>query len=246
MQFDCQPAPFVVSLHDVTHVYFQEIKECLQLLDQVGITATSLLTVPEYHGYPLGENIEFIKFLKDREQKGDEIVLHGYLHKEHYRPKGFVRNLRRAIFTRGEGEFLGLTEAECLGFIKKGLKVFDDNGLTTIGFVAPAWLIEKRLFPVLLSQGILYTTRQSSIVDIENNISIPAPTLVLRGSSLKMNKLSRKVCDFREQIIRTDKVIRIAIHPVDIRHGALEWIGKLLNNLLRTRKSLTYKELLKK
>ena len=246
MQFDNSPAPFVVSFHDVTHVYSKEIKQCLEMLDQLGVKGTSLLTIPEYHGNRLGEDEEFIKFLKERENHGDEIVLHGYLHKEHYRPSGLVRNIRRAIFTRGEGEFLGLTEDECRMFIRKGLDLLNKFDFTPIGFVAPAWLIEKRLFHVLLSEGILYTTRQTKIVDIENNMTIPSPTLVLRGSSYKMNKISRRVCDLRNQLINNDKVLRVAIHPVDIKHGALDWYRQLISTMLEQRPSATYRDLLNK
>lgn len=239
MMLDGQPLLFV-SLHDVTPYYSNEIRAMMELLDELNVTGTSLLTIPHYRGVSLNQDPKFSGWLRARSEKGDEVVLHGWQHVEHRKPKGLARHLRRMLFTRGEGEFLGLSEDECGELLDNGLKLLAAMDFSPRGFVAPAWLIEKSLYPVLRERGFIYTTRQSGIVDLADGRLMLSPALVLRGSSNTMSKLSRFVNNIRIGFNGRRDIIRVAIHPIDVRYRALPWYRTILTKLLAERRSITY------
>jgi uncharacterized protein len=235
-----RPPYLLVSMHDVTPAHAKAVREALDLLDDIGVQGVSLLAVPEYHGTHLGESSSFVEWLHRRGRWSDEIVLHGWRHIEHERPKGLMRNLRRTFLTRGEGEFLGIERETCSDLVGKGLARLNSLALEAQGFVAPAWLIEPALYPVLHEAGMRYTTRQMSVIDLKHNLKIGAPTIVLRGSSKLMSKLSRFSNNLWKQFLTGHPVLRVAVHPVDMAHGAQSWYRNFLGALLKQRTTLTY------
>jgi len=70
----------VVSMHDVTPARAEATKQCMDMLDSINVPASSLLVVPCYHDTELNSSPEFVNWLHQRQQKGDEIVLHGFRH----------------------------------------------------------------------------------------------------------------------------------------------------------------------
>ena len=240
------PKSLIVSLHDVTPAHDSAVRTCMDFLDEIGIPATSLLVVPEYHGTFLDSDDSFTEWLRGRRDHADEIVLHGWRHIEHAPPKGFVRKLRRALFTRGEGEFLGVSPERCAEMLRHGKEMLAQLDLTSEGFVAPAWLIEPMLYDTLAAEGFRYTTRQMSIVDVEEKRTISALTIVLRGSSLAMNKLGRFYNNWFIRFYANHPVLRVAIHPADIRFNAQPWFGRILKKLLQDRMAVTYGQFIEK
>lgn len=230
----------VISLHDVTPAWEPEVRACMALLDEIGARGVSLLVIPEYRGVVFDREPAFIDWLHTRVAGGDEVVLHGWKHIEQVRPRGFVRSLRRAVLTRGEGEFLGLSTETCREFVGAGLKALAARDFHPTGFIAPAWLIEPMLYPVLRELGLRYTVRQTGVVPLETGRKIAAPTIVLRGSSLKMNETSRAVSTLRLPFWRRRPVVRVSIHPVDFRHGADAWYRTIIPALLENREVVTY------
>ena len=231
----------IVSLHDIAPQWSSEVEEFLDLVDEFGIRS-SLLVVPKFKGIELTTDPMLCKLMQHRHSMGDELVLHGLVHNETVKVAGFFRKIKKAIFTRGEGEFFGIHQASCDTFLSFGQDIFAQAELPSAeGFVAPAWLIEKDLFPVLQKHNIRYTTTQGSIIDFVNGREIKAPTLVLRGKSDNWNMISRRVMTMLRKTIWHDvPVIRLAIHPCDFRQGAVPWLRETIAALLNNYNPMTY------
>jgi predicted deacetylase len=148
------------------------------------------------------------------------------------------------LFTRGEGECLGLEPDEFEDILSSGEKVLSPVEPAPVGFVAPAWLIEPALYAVLKSRNYLYTTRQTAIVDLVNNRTITSPAVVLRGSSRFMNRFSRFLNTMLLTFLTRLDIVRVAIHPADIRYDAHNWYSKVLKQLMRNRTTITYGKLM--
>ena len=73
-----------------------------------------------------------------RDQRGDELALHGCTHRDDGAPQGWLDGLRRSHYTRGEGEFWSLSRREALARMDIGIDWFARNGWPLSGFVAPA------------------------------------------------------------------------------------------------------------
>ena len=158
---------------------------------------------------------------------------------------GFARNIRKALFTRGEGEFLGASISQAGEWIDAGIDILRRCGIEPEGFVAPAWLIEETLLPELGRRDMLYTTLRSHIIDLRSRRTIAAPTVVLRGSSRNMSRLSRGYYNLMLLLWAGRPVLRLAIHPVDIRHGAQAWFKTILSGQLGGRRTISYIDLIR-
>ena len=99
---------------------------CLRTLkavrDVAGDAPVTLLAVPRYHGEE--PTREFEAWLGDRLRRGDELALHGHTHQDEGAPTGFLDNLRRSHYTRGEGEFWALSREDALARIDLGVAWF--------------------------------------------------------------------------------------------------------------------------
>lgn len=230
----------IVSIHDVTPAWSAEVREASTLLLRLGVAKLSLLAVPEYHGTRLDADDQFLSWLRDRSDAGDEIVLHGYRHLEHEKPRGIARRISSALFTRGEGEFLGISASQTSDWLDAGLAMLRNCGFEPEGFVAPAWLIEQTLLPELSRRDFRYTTLRSQIIDLRGRKSIPSPTVVLRGSSRNISRLSRSYFNLMLRLWGGRPVLRLAVHPVDMRHGAQAWIKTILSGPLASRRTTSY------
>src|SRR6476646_8179313 len=71
----------IVSLHDVAPKTWETSRRVIEELQHNGIRACSLLVVPDYHRQGSSMNDRsFVEWLRELEEGGNEIVLHGYFH----------------------------------------------------------------------------------------------------------------------------------------------------------------------
>ena len=100
-----EDARLVVSLHDVAPPTREASEKILHELSRRGVRVCSLLVVPDYHqtGNAMADP-EFVRWLRDLEAAGHEIVIHGYFHQ---RPARDGESLRERLltqsYTSGEG-----------------------------------------------------------------------------------------------------------------------------------------------
>jgi hypothetical protein len=140
---EAERSAVVVSLHDVAPPTREKTARIIDQLTQLGVRCCSLLVVPNYHqsGSSFAD-AEFVRWLRQLEAAGHEVVMHGYYHA---RPvadhEDFRDRLITRVYTNREGEFYDLPYDEAFRRISQARDEFRNAGLKPHGFIAPAWLL---------------------------------------------------------------------------------------------------------
>ncbi|MFW6151639.1 MAG: DUF2334 domain-containing protein [Verrucomicrobiota bacterium] len=235
----------IVSFHDLTPETWCACEDFLELMSQTGITKTSLLVIPSPEGAGnLTDHKEFAAWLRERQSQGHEICVHGYSHRARTLPVSPVKNLIGRFYTDHEGEFQTLGEAESLKKLQAGTAVLRDSGLKFRGFVPPAWLINKAGVAAVARSGLEYVVLWGSMVLVHKSLRISAPVLVYSSRSRWRRVLSVPWTRFWHAVHRKNTILRIAVHPGDLRYCAIRKSIRLhVQKALRDRQSLTYCDL---
>jgi predicted deacetylase len=182
--------------------------------------------------------------LRELEENGHEIVIHGYFHE---RPRRNGEGLRAKFLTRfytnGEAEFFDLTYDEAFARITLARDEFRAAKLSPIGFIAPAWLLSRGAQEAAREAGMQYTTHLGSVTDLLTGESQPARSLVYstraawrQTASLAWNATLVRGAEMRE-------LVRLSIHPADFAVSKIRsQIIALAQRFARTRKPTTYRD----
>jgi len=233
----------VVSLHDVSPLTRAECARILVELRAVGVAQTSLLVVPNHHqrGHML-DDPEFAAWLRELSAAGHEIVIHGY---HHQRARRAGENLRARLTTRfytaDEGEFYDLDQASAHELVAKAEADFRQLGVTSSGFIAPAWLLSREAEDALRELRCEYTTRLGTVLDLRTGRVFASQSLVwsTRSAWRRQMSLAWNALLFRR--LASTPLLRISIHPVDLKHATIwQQIRELVTRALADREPLTY------
>ncbi len=155
----------VVSFHDLHPGSRPQCERFLALMRELGVTRTTLLVVPRWHGAaPCDEDRGFAAWLRDRAAEGHEINLHAYLHRAEAVTGNAVQRAMGKHYTAGEGEFYQIDAAEAERRLREGLRIVRDGcGVPVWGFTAPAWLLSDAARAALTKLGFHYTTRWGKV-----------------------------------------------------------------------------------
>jgi Predicted deacetylase len=123
----------------------------------------------------------------------------------------------RRIYTH-EGEFYDLPLDAALARLRAGIEVFHRYNWPLEGFVAPAWLMSEGTRQALRQLPLRYTSDSQHLYRLPDFTAIDAPGLVWSARSAWRRGLSKIVSDQREQRWCQAPVIRLGLHPVDMRH----------------------------
>jgi predicted deacetylase len=210
----------------------------LRLLDERGVPAT-LLVVPDYHGAGRADaDRDFVESLRARVGGGDEIVLHGFRHRDDGPTPATLRDWwRRRVLTAAEGEMAALSSADAERRIAAGLDVLAAAELKPAGFVAPAWLLSRGARQALQNSRLAYTATRDCLIRLPDLVPVAAPSLVYSSRSRWRRMASRVWNRSRLVLLKSAPLIRVALHPVDARHPSVvrEWCRML--DLLSARRS---------
>jgi uncharacterized protein len=233
----------VVSLHDVSPRTRPACERILAELGSLGISATSLLLIPDHHhrGHFLDDAM-FCEWLRGLAGKGHETIIHGYFHQRARREgETPIAQAMTRIYTADEGEFYDLDRATARDLVAKARDEFCGIGLDPHGFIAPAWLLGAEAEAALRELGIGYTTLLGSVVDFKRDASHRSQSLAWSVRSAWRRAVSRMWNALLFRRLATNPLMRISIHPVDIEHPAI-WrqIHTLITRALADRKGLTY------
>lgn len=206
-------------LHDVapsTWADYQPFVEAVDALDNVPMT---WLVVPNFHRHDaLDANPAFRRVLDARVARGDELALHGYYHDDQEAMPNTPRDwFMRRVYTH-EGEFYRLSHDTALARLHAGLEIFQRYDWPVHGFVAPAWLMSDGTRQALRELPLSYTSDPQHLYRLPDFSALDAPGLVWSARSAWRRGLSKIVSDQREQRWREAPVIRLGLHPVDMRH----------------------------
>ena len=239
----------VISIHDVSPLTREATEQILAELAELGVRKVSLLVIPDHHckGHVL-DDPEFCAWLRSRVEGGDEVVLHGYFHRRDQRAgETFREKLTTRYYTAGEGEFFDIPGADALRIVSQARQEFRKVGLKPCGFVAPAWLLSDGADRALQRLGISYTTRIGGVFDYTTGIHHASRSLVWSTRSGLRRVLSRMWNASLFRRLQSCALLRIGIHPPDIKHRAV-WrqIKALTAKAMKDRMAVTYAGYLKK
>jgi len=209
----------LLVLHDVAPQTWADYQPFVEAVDALGDVPMTWLVVPDFHKHnDLQAHPAFRRLLSERSARGDELALHGYFHCDDGPIASNPRDwFMRRIYTH-EGEFYSLSRQEALARLHAGIDVFERNHWPLHGFVAPAWLMSEGTRQALRQLPLSYTSDPQHFYRLPDFTPVDAPGLVWSARSAWRRGLSKLVSDQREQQWRQAPVIRLGLHPVDMRH----------------------------
>jgi predicted deacetylase len=229
-------------LHDVAPSTWADYQPFVEAVDALGDVPMTWLVVPDFHRHDaLDANPEFRRVLDARVARGDELALHGYYHDDQEPLPNNPRDwFMRRVYTH-EGEFYRLSREAALDRLHAGLDMFQRCDWPVHGFVAPAWLMSAGARQALSELPLSYTSSPQHLYRLPDFSSIDAPGLVWSARSAWRRGLSKILSEQREQRWREAPVIRLGLHPVDMRHRFSRdyWLHTLQRLLAEGRMPLT-------
>lgn len=214
-------------------------------LGQHGVTAVSLLVIPDHHrrGH-VREDPAFCAWLQRQVAAGHEAVLHGYYHQRETRAGETWRDrLVTRAYTAGEGEFYDLPYDRAKALVARGRDDLQAVGLKPTGFIAPAWLLSDPAEQALRDLGFAYTTRLGGVWKLQNGEIERSQSLCwsVRAAWRRLSSLAWNAWLFRR--LRDRPLLRLAIHPVDFAHPRI-WrqITRMITAAEHHRRVMTYEQ----
>jgi predicted deacetylase len=212
------PAVLLV-LHDVAPSTWVDYQPFVAAVDALGQVPMTWLVVPDFHRHnALNAHPAFRRLLDERVDRGDELALHGYFHDDQEPGPTTPHDwFMRRVYTH-EGEFYRLSRESALARLRAGIDVFQRYDWPLHGFVAPAWLMSDGTRQALRELPLSYTSDPQHLYRLPEFTAINAPGLVWSARSAWRRGLSKLVCEQREQRWCQAPVVRLGLHPVDMRH----------------------------
>ncbi|MGF1677656.1 MAG: DUF2334 domain-containing protein [Candidatus Methylacidiphilales bacterium] len=211
----------IVSLHDYHPGSREAIQEQVNFLKAAGVPCVSILAVPRFHmGKLLGEDAEAVTYLDQCEEKGCDLVVHGY---SHMTTDGLMTNwFWNRIYTNRESEFLDLSDGEARHRIEQGLQLWAKRGWKARGFVAPAWLMPKSQDALLRSMGFAYTNRLRSVTLLLKRRDVCAQSLCYSTRSALRRSVSVTWNHTLFNRLRKENLMRLSLHPDDLKYEPIK------------------------
>ena len=235
----------LASIHDVSPRFESEVDRLLDLLAPHVGKRLAMLVVPNHWGEaPIVRGSPFARRLREWADQGVEMFLHGYFHRDTAEHGAGRDRLRARFMTAGEGEFLGLSRTEASARIADGRSLLEDViGRSVDGFVAPAWLygsgareaLHEARFPIAEDHLHVWSPATGQQLAKGPVITWASRTQLRLASSLVAAAALRRA---------PIEVLRIGVHPPDVRHPALmRSIHRTLAIAARRRQPVRYSEL---
>ena len=236
------PPCLLLVMHDVAPQTWPDYQPFVEAVDALGAVPMTWLVVPDFHKHnDLQAHPDFRRLLSHRLARGDELALHGYFHCDEGSPPSTPRDwFMRRIYTH-EGEFYHLTEQQALSRLQAGIEMFRRYDWPLEGFVAPAWLMSAGTRQALRQLPLSYTSDPQHLYRLPDFSVVDAPGLVWSARSAWRRGLSKWLSDRREQRWQQAPVIRLGLHPVDMRHRFSRdyWLQTVKRLLDQGRRPLT-------
>lgn len=243
-QHRCQ---LLLSVHDVSPRFEAEIDRHTDRFVAVAGHRFTMLVVPDHWGGAPLAGSPFASRLRGWADAGINMFVHGWFHRTDSVPLGLAARLRARHMTAGEGEFLGLGEAEAARRMADGRALIEDiTGRPVAGFIAPAWLYGPGAHAALARSGFALA---------EDHLGVWQPTtgrVLARGPVITWASRSRgrilsslgAAAILRRALARSSAV-RVAVHPGDVHVASLvASIERTLAHFVRTHRPARYSDLL--
>jgi predicted deacetylase len=232
----------ILVLHDVAPETWPDYRPFVEAVDALGHVPICWLVVPDFHRRNrLEDHPEFCRMLDSRLARGDELILHGCHHADEAPAPRSPRDwFMRRVFTY-EGEFYPLDQVESARRLQHGIELFARQQWPLHGFVAPAWLLGPGARCALATTGLTYTSDPGHLYLLPDYTAVDAPGLVWSARSAWRRGMSRLLGEQMLNRHRRASVLRLGLHPVDMRHefSRRYWLNLLTRLLEDGRQPMT-------
>ncbi|MFW9927239.1 MAG: DUF2334 domain-containing protein [Candidatus Thorarchaeota archaeon] len=214
----------ILSIHDVSPIFEDEIVQTYDHLSDLGISSFSLLVTPFYGLKKTNKFVKdsfFTNFLKSLDL---EISMHGY---SHFAKSG------------SPNEFDNITQEKAVSRLKDGIAIIRSGfGSKPIGFIPPLWESKPKIVKLVKEVGLQFCVSGNNIHDLSRDkVFQTAERIVSQGQ----RSLSIEASLFE---IELGGALQIAVHPRDYRMNRLFELLEDLKDRLGYR-FLGYKDFLK-
>lgn len=233
------PPAVAVVLHDVARARWCECRALMRdaaaaaRAAGVAFLPLTLLVVPQLHGRP--NPPRFARWLHLQSQRGHELVLHGWQHRDDGpSPRSPLDWWRRRVLTDREGEFAALDEAAARRRLEQALAWMRARQLPVGGFVAPAWRMNGATWRALEATAAFdHCSTRLDVFALPERRALRAPPLVFSTRSRWRRVLSWAFNAARARRQAHAPLLRIELHPGDSDHAALRvlWMRTLTRAL---------------
>ena len=211
----------LASIHDVSPRFEGQVDALAdRLAPHVGDRLAMLVVPDHWGGAPIGP--AFATRLRGWADRGVEMFVHGWTHRDDATHAG-ADAWRARHMTAGEGEFLGLTQAEALARMQRGKALVEDiTGRAPAGFIAPAWLYSDGARAALAEAGFALAEDHARVwrpADGQTLARGPVITWASRSRARRWSSLAAAA--LLRRALQPTAVVRIAVHPGDTGSPAL-------------------------
>lgn len=215
----------LVSIHDVGPRFEREI-DCLagRLTDWLGGPNFAMLVVPDHWDEaPLSQAPAYQRKLRSWADQGVEMFVHGWRHRDDTLHAGRLARFRGRHMTAGEGEFLGLDQAEARRRMQAGRAVVEQaTGQQAAGFIAPAWLYGEGAHRALANEGFALAEDHLRVWQPgSGHVLARGPVITWASRSRARAASSIGFAALARTMLAPLPVVRIAVHPGDTGNVAL-------------------------
>jgi predicted deacetylase len=235
----------LASIHDISPRFESEIDQLIDLMDPYVGNRLAMLVVPNHWAdAPIIPGSPFATRLRNWASAGIEIFLHGYFHRDDGGHAASSDRFRAQFLTAGEGEFLGLSRTQALTRIADGRALLEGVvGRAIDGFVAPAWLYGRGALDALRDAAIPIAEDHFHVWSPASGVKLASGPVITWASRTRLRLASSLVSAALLRLAPL-KVLRVGVHPPDVRHPALlKSIGETLQAATSRRQVVRYSDL---
>lgn len=206
----------VVLVHRVAPSTWAACQRVLDAIAEVGPLPVSLLAVPRLHGEP--HSPLFDAQLSRRLDRGDELVLHGYMHEEDGPSRGSFDRLRRRC-TGAQAEFRSLRCDDVLQRLHAGMRWFGASGWPLAGFAAPRWVLGPGAWAALKLTPFSYTLTHDALHLLKRDEVLPSYSVTQAGGTAWTRAASLAWNEWPGRLGQdTAPIVRLELQPHDADH----------------------------
>ena len=249
-----QPVPkrLLASIHDVSPRFEGAIDRLSERLGDLlgGPSSTmrlAMFVVPDFWGEaPLMASPAFCARLRGWADQGVEMLLHGWNHRDDAAHARRADAFRARHMTAGEGEFLGLDQAEARSRLLRGQRLLEDVlGRPVTGFVAPAWLYGNGARSALAELGFRVAEDHLRVWNpATGRVLCHGPAITWASRSGPRIASSLAFAAAARHLLAPLPVVRVGVHPGDVGVPAiLRSLDTTITTLRITREPARYGDL---
>jgi hypothetical protein len=233
----------IVSIHDLMPETMERVERILEYLKRKEVPPVTLLVVPGKPWTPA--DIKRLQMLADR---GHPLAAHGWHH--HTQPRKLYHRLHAALISRNVAEHLDLNSPAILELLERSRAWFPRHDLPTPDlYVPPAWalgfiskndLAQTTFSQIEVTRGLIKMEErppcrpETAQAVRQNSKKIHFEKLPLAGfeadTTLRATFLKQWNRAQSKKAIRTNRSLRISIHPDDLELRLKAQLSALLEH----------------